>query len=136
MDMDSLHFMFVRHANLLGEISIAKDQFQSVIELINERSRFMREEIQPKLKAANVPQEFNIEIGRLNQILGPGNLQEAVNLANQLVESLDRIELQVLEVTNRFGAALSSYFPSIRLSISLMEITDGAKQNADGPAAA
>lgn len=121
IDMDLLHYMFAKHANLLGEIAIARDQFASVIDLVNERSRFLRSEIQSRLKAAGIPQDFEMDVRRLSGILGPGNLQEAINLTDQLVESLDRVTAQVHDVTNRFGSVLNYYFPTVKLSLTLDE---------------
>lgn len=129
INFDSLSFMFAAHANLLGEVSIAGDQYVSVIDLINERSRFLRAEVQSRLKAAEVPQEFEMTQRELEKILGPGNLQEVTNLTNQMVESIDRISVQILDVTNKFGLALKDYFPALGLRASL-EI--GGDQQAKG----
>lgn len=124
IDVDSLSFMFASHANLLGELSIAADQYVSVVDLINERSRFMRAEVQARLKAAGVPEQFEMGQDELARLLGPGNLQEATNLTDQMVESVDRIAIQILGVANNFGFALKDYFPQLGLRASLVVAED------------
>lgn len=119
INMESLQFMFVRHANLLGEISISEDQYSTVIGLINERSRFMLEQIQPRLKAAGLPQEFEMDFAELDALLGPGNLREATNLTDQLVSSVDSVTAELLENLNSFGEALKEYFDGLNLRVEL-----------------
>lgn len=119
IDMDGLHFMFLKHANLLGEITILQDNYISLIALVNERSRFYLQVIQPKLKAAGLPPEFGATRAQLEALLGRGDLQELVNLTNQMVDGVTSLAPRLTGMANQFGEALEEYFPRLKLRLSL-----------------
>lgn len=122
VDVDSLKFMFPENINLLGEIAILQDRYRSLMGLINERSRFHREVIQVRLKAAALPQEFEISVADLENFLGHGNLTEISNLTDQMVDGLGRFVPEALELSSLFGACLRGYFPDLNLKVSLEEL--------------
>lgn len=123
IDFDRLAFLFPKDADLLGEMAIAQDRFISLVDLVNERSRFLREVVQSKLKAAGLNESFDGSMSDLVAIIGEGDFRELCNLSRQMVECVNSDFPRLLDLTNRFGSSLGAYFPGMRLRLDIPGLT-------------
>lgn len=119
IDFDKLAFLFPKDADLMGEMAIAQDRFVSLMDLINDRSRFLRETVQAKLKAAKLNQEYEGSLDDLVRIIGEGDFQELTNLSNQMIRCVDQDVDRLHALANRFGSSLGKYFPKVHLRLDI-----------------
>lgn len=103
----------------MGEMAIAQDRFVSLMDLINDRSRFLRETVQAKLKAAKLNQEYEGSLDDLVRIIGEGDFQELTNLSNQMIRCVDQDVDRLHALANRFGSSLGKYFPKVHLRLDI-----------------
>lgn len=121
IEIDTLQFLFVKHANFLGELLVGQDAYENAIELLNERSVFIRSVIQSRMKEAGVPQEFKMNRAELSAVIGSGNLQEAINLSDQLVDCVDEAVNDLQKLANKYGEVLRNYFPEFKIRVVLAQ---------------
>ncbi len=118
LDFGPISFLFeTKFRNLLGEISIGLEKYQSTIELIDYRSNLHIEKIQPLLDKEGVAENSDITREKTIYTLGRVNFSLIKNSTDYIFTLTPSTITYLKDITNKLSNALEKLFPRNRNEI-------------------
>lgn len=98
-------------SNILNEIAMLEAEISVTFDLITERSRMHRHEVQVKLEEAEVSQDVELSEEQLKEILGERLFITMVDSTEQLISSVESVMLGCGKAIENLSTELRKQFP-------------------------
>ena len=116
---------------LMYDLYLAQESYVETLRTLNERSRFHRQELQPRAAAAGIGTGKPITIGELQNLLGPLVYGTMVNTTNQLLSLMQDTFQKLDSVKTAFRAYAVQHFKSNDFTEFAFEETYGLRKPAE-----
>lgn len=96
----------------MGEIAVEEERYQSAVDVINERSRFHRQEVQPVLDRAGVVQGGNYTFAQIEAALGNLLYVTIRQVTDQVIDHVDSTVVSLKAAADKLRASLKKPYPN------------------------
>lgn len=122
LDMDSLSFLLeTEYHNLLLELLIEQERFESALQAMNERSRLHLEILQPRMAAGGIMEGVDYSFGKAVEVLGHPFVLHMQRATDQAIKLVDDAVDSNLTFAKRFHREMKALFPEPKHKIILFE---------------
>jgi hypothetical protein len=113
-DFSSFTFLLKSQVSrkIMYDLYLAQESYVETLRAMNERSRFHRQELQPKMAAAGIGSGKAVTMAEIQSTLGPLVFGTMVNATEQLLEIMQRTFKKLTAVKKAFRAYAVEYFSS------------------------
>lgn len=111
IDLNSIYFVLeTENMNILGEISIEISKFKTALDIINERSNFLVDEVYPALERAGVVSGVIYPPEHIEAALGNRLFVTIQDMTKNVVQQVDETLVSIHKVSDDFSQLLKTQF--------------------------
>jgi hypothetical protein len=116
LNIESLYFLLeTDERNILGEVVIEDQRYQSAVQSINERSRIHKEEVQPLLERAGVVEGVDYSLRQIENALGERLYKTLQLVTEDMINDVDGTILSLKAVADKLRESLKRIYPDDKI---------------------